>query len=248
MTAIPVLPGDLWDTFTASRPDPPGWVVLATAAVALFTVVDASTWRRARHLVTLAHEGGHAAVAVASGRRLHGVRLHSDTSGLTLSAGKPTGPGMMATAAAGYPAPTVIGLAVTAGLVGGYFTATLWGCLFLVAALLVTIRNLFGVLSVVATGAALVVVSLWAPPTLQAASGYLLAWFLLLAAPRPVLELQHKRRRGRAQGSDADQLGKLTGLPGPFWVAVFLLITVGGLIAGGWLLLPDRLPSLPLPG
>ena len=37
--------------------------------------------------VTIAHEGGHAVAALLTGRRLRGIRLHSDTSGLTLSAG-----------------------------------------------------------------------------------------------------------------------------------------------------------------
>ena len=45
------------------------------------------TWPLVRHAVTLVHEGGHALAAFASGRRLHGVRLHADSSGLTLSRG-----------------------------------------------------------------------------------------------------------------------------------------------------------------
>ena len=44
------------------------------------------------------HEAGHALTAVLTGRRLTGIRLHSDTSGLTLSTGRPSGPGMVATA------------------------------------------------------------------------------------------------------------------------------------------------------
>jgi hypothetical protein len=232
-----VIPGSVWDTITHSQAAPPSWVVLAAAATALFVVVDTSSWRRARHLVTLAHEGGHAAVAVLSGRRLQGVRLHSDTSGLTLTSGRPTGPGMVATAAAGYPAPTVLGLAVTAGLVSGHLAVTLWGCLLLVLALLITVRNLFGLLSVLLTAIALAVVPIWAPASVQAAFGYLLAWFLLLAAPRPVLELQRKRRREQVVVTDADQLARLTGTPTLLWVTLFLLGTVGGAAAGGWALL-----------
>jgi len=60
--------------------------------------------------VTLVHEAGHAVVAVLTGRRLNGIRLHSDTSGLTVSSGKPRGAGMIATAAAGYLAPAALGL------------------------------------------------------------------------------------------------------------------------------------------
>ena len=73
-------------------------------------VVLPPAWSITRHLVTLVHEAGHAAVAVLTGRRLNGIRLHTDTSGLTVSSGKPRGPGMIATAAAGYLAPSVLGL------------------------------------------------------------------------------------------------------------------------------------------
>ena len=45
----------------------------------------------------------------STGRKLHGIRLHSDTSGLTLSAGRPTGPGMILTLLAGYVAPPLVG-------------------------------------------------------------------------------------------------------------------------------------------
>jgi hypothetical protein len=54
-----------------------------------------------------------------------------------------------------------------------------------------------------------------------------------------VLELQAKRRRrGGAPDSDADQLARLTGLPGLAWVGVFLLVDVAALVQGTrWLLL-----------
>ena len=50
----------------------------------------------------------------------------------------------------------------------------------------------------------------WLPPEGQAAFAALATWFLLLAAPRTVLELQAARRRRRAPDSDADQLARLT--------------------------------------
>lgn len=42
-------------------------------------------WRLVRILTTVVHEAGHAVVAMLVGRRLQGIRLHSDTSGLTVS-------------------------------------------------------------------------------------------------------------------------------------------------------------------
>jgi Peptidase M50B-like len=59
----------------------------------------------------------------------------------------------------------------------------------------------------------------------------------LLAAPRPVVELQNSRRHGRAADSDADMLARLTGVTGLAWVAGFLLISVATLLIGAsWLI------------
>jgi hypothetical protein len=64
-------------------------------------------------------------------------------------------------------------------------------------------------------------------------------WFALLAAPRPVLELQAERRRRGSTTSDADQLARLTRVPALAWVGIFLLATVGALVLGAsWLLTP----------
>ena len=213
------------------------WVVAATAGLAALLVLVPEAWARTRHLVTIAHEGAHAIAAVLTGRRLHGIRLHSDTSGVTLSRGRPTGPGMVVTAAVGYAGPGLLGLGAAALLDAGHAVGLLWAALALLALLLVQIRNWFGLWSVLATGAAVLAVSWWAPPQLQSAFAYLLTWFLLLAAPRPVLELQAERRRHRGRGSDADQLARLTRLPGTAWVAVFFASTVATLVLGAqWIL------------
>ena len=71
----------------------------------------------------------------------------------------------------------------------------------------------------------------------QALFAALATWFLLLAAPRTVLELQTARRRRSAKDSDADQLARLTPFPALLWVGVFLLVDVGALVLGArWLL------------
>jgi hypothetical protein len=208
-------------------------VALAAAAVAAAAVLSPLAWRVLRHVVTIAHEGGHLAAALATGRRLGGVRLHSDTSGLTLSSGRPRGPGMVLTAFAGYVAPSLLGLVLALVVSSGRTTASLWAVTGLLAALLLQVRNAFGVLSVVVTGAALVVVGRYGDADVKAAVAHALAWFLLLAGPRAVLELQRSRRRGRARMSDADQLARLTGLPGLVWVGIFLGVTLAALVAGG---------------
>ncbi|MEO7351339.1 MAG: M50 family metallopeptidase, partial [Marmoricola sp.] len=194
-------------------------------------------WARTRHLVTIAHEGAHGAVALLSGRKLAGIRLHSDTSGLTLSRGRPTGPGMVLTSAAGYVGPGLMGLAAAYLLQAGHAVGVLWLALVLLAALLLQIRNIAGLYVVLVVGAGVFAISWWASPPMQVVLAHVGTWFVLLAAPRAVLELHGHRRRGRARTSDADVLARLTNVPGIVWVGLFLVVNLTALvIGGGWLL------------
>jgi hypothetical protein len=194
-------------------------------------------WGIARHVVTIAHEGAHGVAALLTGRRLSGIRLHSDTSGLTVSSGKPTGLGMVLTCAAGYTGPALFGLGAAALLAAGHAIGLLWALLALLALLLVQIRNWYGLWSVLITGGVVFAATWWLPPQGQAAFAALATWFLLLAAPRTVVELQRSRSRRRAPDSDADQLARLTRVPALVWVGVFLLVDVGALVLAGWWLL-----------
>jgi hypothetical protein len=229
--------GRFWAEVTATVPDPPTEVLLGTAAVAALLVLSPTLWRPTRHVVTIAHEGAHGLVALAAGRRLSGIRLHSDTSGLTVSAGKPTGLGMVLTCAAGYVGPGLFGLGAAALLAAGHAVGLLWALLLLLALLLVQIRNWYGLWSVLVTGGIVFAATWWLPPDGQTAFAALATWFLLLAAPRTVLELQSSRRRRRAPDSDADQLARLTRVPAVVWVGLFLAVDVGALLLGAdWLL------------
>ena len=225
------------ESLTPYRLDPSTWLVLATAAVALVAVAADGVWRWSRNVVTIVHEAGHAIVALATGRRLTGIRLHSDTSGLTLSVGRPAGPGMVLTTAAGYLSPSVVGLVGAAVLTLEQVTIMLWVATAVLLGMLVMVRNAYGIFTLVVTGAVLVAVSLYTGPGVQAAFGHAATWFLLLGGVRPVSELWRERRRLRAPSTDADQLARLTGVPGGFWVAVFALLTSAALAAGAWLLL-----------
>ncbi|MEU1309759.1 M50 family metallopeptidase [Streptomyces cinnamoneus] len=227
---------DLWNRIFGTQPHPSTWLVAGTALVALVAVGPYGVWRVTRNAVTIAHEGGHALVALLSGRTLDGIRLHSDTSGLTVSRGRPTGPGMILTAAAGYTAPSLLGLAGAWLLAAGHITALLWGATALLAAMLVMIRNAYGALTVVLAGGAFVAVSWLAGPAVQAAFAYGVVWFLLLGGIRPAFELQRKRRHGGAPDSDADQLARLTNLPAAVWLVLFHIVSLTSLTGGGrWL-------------
>ncbi|MEU6512082.1 M50 family metallopeptidase [Streptomyces sp. NPDC046942] len=228
---------DLWDRLTGTQPAPALWVVIVTLAAALAVVVPHPAWRISRNAVTIAHEGGHGLIALLTGRQLTGIRLHSDTSGLTVSRGKPYGLGMILTAAAGYTAPSLLGLGGAALLVAGRITLLLWVATALLVVMLVMIRNAYGVLTVVLAGGAFLLVSWLTGPQVQAAFAYAVVWFLLLGAVRPPFELQSKRSRGGAGDSDADQLSRLTHVPAGLWLFLFHAVSVCSLIGGGrWLL------------
>ena len=245
----------LWDHVYASQPAPPAWLVAVTGLAALLIVLNTRSWRLAGQVITIAHEGGHALVSVLSGRRLEGIRLHADNSGVTYSRGKRHGPGLVLTAAAGYLTPPLLGAGAAALLAARHPAALLWLALVLLAATFLAVRNAFGALAVLVTAAGVFAVSYFASAAVQAGFAYLAAWFLLLGGMRPALDLtrrQSSRRRsssragGRASNrgsiraglSDADQLARLTGVSRGVWVTAFILVATAALALGTRLLIP----------
>ena len=225
---------EMWRRASATQPAPPVSTLWLTAVAAALAVLVPQVWPLTRHVITAVHEGSHATVAVLTGRRLAGIRLHSDTSGLTVSVGRPRGPGMVATAAAGYLGPGLVGLGAAWITSLGHAVAVLWILLLLLALMLVQIRNWFGLWSVLVIGSGLVAITWWATPTWQSTAAYTITWFLLLGAPRPVVELGLRR----SAGSDAAALARLTHVPSVVWVLIFAVLTIGAAVLGAWLLLP----------
>jgi hypothetical protein len=211
-----------------------GGSALAALAIVTFTM----SWQLTRGLITIAHEGGHAVMALLTRRKLEGIRLHSDTSGVTLTRGRPTGPGMVLTALAGYLAPSLLGLAAAWLTDQGRITLLIWSMLLFLVCMLLLIRNLYGALILLVTGGAVFAVSMYAPAEVQQVVALVVVWFLLFGGIRPIFELQRKRRRRQARDSDADQLARLTFLPGGFYVFFFLLVGVGSVVAGAYLMNP----------
>ncbi len=226
----------LWHEAVTAEPLPPRLLVLGTAVAALILVGWRRAWPLSRTVVTIAHEGGHALVALAAGRRLDGVRVHRSTAGLTVSAGNASGPGIVATAAAGYLSPPLLGLGAAALLATGHLVAALLLSLVLLAALTLMVRNAYGILATVTVAVAVGLVIWRGSSLLQAAFGYAMAWFLLLGGIRPVLELQRSRAaRGRASPVGR---GPARGAHGTFpaghRVALFALVALGALAASGF--------------
>lgn len=230
------MPNDVlewWERLFGAQAAPNAMVPTIAAAIALAAVLLRGPWRLTRTVITIVHEAGHAVVAVLSGRRLQGIMLHSDTSGVTVSRGKRTGPGMVLTALAGYPAPAVLGLLFSVLIVLDRSAMVLVIAAVLLLGVLVMVRNAFGVVAVVATAGILGVLAYFGTTDIKAALVSVIAWFLLFGSLRAVFELQSKRRRGTARDSDADQLGRLTGVPAMLWVLVMGVIAVLCLVVGG---------------
>lgn len=216
-----------WHAVSAvSEPAPPLLVAL-TATVALVLVTVRPLWLVTRHVITQAHEGSHALVARLVGRQLAGIRLHSDTSGVTVSSGNPRGPGMIATAFAGYTGPAVLGFVAATLLTVDRPAAVLWSVLAALALLILLIRNFFGFVSVLAAGAVIGTAAYYGDELVRYTVAYLTTWVLLFGATRPVLELARTHRRGRGHGSDADQLRWLTRVPTAVWIGAFAVVTLG---------------------
>lgn len=224
---------ELWRRALATQPPPTPGVTAVIGVVALAAVLLA--WPLVRLLVTVCHEAGHAVIATLVGRKLRGIRVHSDTSGLTVSRGRPTGPGMVATLFAGYPTASVVGLGAAWLAGAGHAAGLLWLMVALLALMLLKIRNVYGALVVVGFGAVVGLASWYATPAVLGWIATGLAWLFLLAGPRPVVELLLRH----SPGSDAAQLAGLTRVPRFVWNLAWLLLTVGALLLGGtWLVAP----------
>ena len=230
--------GEVWRRATSVQPAPPPGLIALTALAAFALVALPSIWPYTRVMITITHEGGHAFAALLTGRKLQGIRLHTDTSGLTISSGRPRGPGMVIMLLAGYLAPALVGLAAVGLLLAGHSLALLWLLVIILGLMLIKIRNIYGVVVIIGCAAGLLAISWYASAAAQSGLAYLITWILLLASPKPVLELIGQRRRHRTPQSDADQLSRLSKVPAGLWLTGFLVINSVGLLVGAALLLP----------
>lgn len=234
----------MWDRLWAdvtTQVTPTLATALIPGAVVVLTLAIPQLWSIVRHVVTIAHEAGHAGVATLLGRKVRGIRLHADTSGLTTHYGSVKRLPLALTAFAGYPAPAVLGLGAAALLGSGYAYALLWITVVVLVLVLVQIRNVYGffVMLVAIGGFGWLA---WAgPDPLRVGVAYGLTWLLLLGSVRAVVELHTSRKVPAGRSSDADALAKSTRIPGLVWVAVFWLVTVACVGGGAWFMLADSL-------
>ncbi|GAB3847157.1 M50 family metallopeptidase [Nesterenkonia populi] len=219
----------------------PAMVLAITGVVALLTLIP-RTWRLLRQAATIIHEMGHVFAALVSRRRVSGIRLHSDTSGATLTWGKSQGPGLLLTFLAGYPAPGLLAVILAWLALAGHAGAALTVYQAVVLLALLLSRNLVGIASCLTS--VLVTGAIWwhNDAELIVYTVVALAVFYGIAGLRGTLDLwgSHLSRRQSSAGSDAAQAARAWGalpLPAWLWLIFFLLISTGCAAAVIWLLI-----------
>jgi len=204
--------------------------VSALLGLAAFAAVILSElWSAAKHVDAIAHEGSHAIVGAACGRRVLGVRMFRNGDGAT-RLHPPTGLGYIVAGIAGYLGPSGFGLAAAELIQMRHSVAVLWFALALLLILLVPLRFGFGVASVTVTGLVIYLIARYASLGMQEAAAYVLAWLLLLTGVDTVLKHGTK-------AVDAGVLNQLTRLPRGFWHSLWLAGSLFALVVGARLLL-----------
>jgi peptidase M50B-like protein len=182
-------------------------------------------WELVRHVTVMAHEGAHAVVGSCQGRRVQGVRLEPNGDG-----GTDLGPHPPVTAGVvGYLGPSGFGLAAAGFIAHSQIVPVLWIGVVLLAILLLSLRNVFGIAVVIGTGFLLLSIARSRNAGVEAVVVYGLSWLLLLSGIRVVL--QH-----RAGAKDAGILRELTGLPRGLWYRLWLIGSIAALAWGSTML------------
>ncbi|TLM73111.1 M50 family metallopeptidase [Pseudarthrobacter sp. NamB4] len=230
------LPGDLWDKLSDAfaRADAPGVTfteLVVTLVIAAGLSVPRRSWRYFGLLATATHEMGHAVAAVLSGQRLSGIRLRLDHSGTTTTYSH----SRLASAWScfwGYPVPSIVGATFVWCGFSGWGPAAIAGGALALAASLLFLRNLAGILITSAAIACTLLLVLLVPEAFLGHVAVILGLALLVAAVRDLMKLAHVhlRRRERLAGSDAYLLWRATAVPSAVWIVLF-----AALVAGSWL-------------
>ena len=192
-------------------------------------------WRFARHISVMAHEGAHVAAGWSVGRRVSGVKLNRDATGVTTTRGS-GGFGSVIFTFAGYLGPSLFGLATACLIALDQITLALGLALFCLAIMLILIRNFFGVISVAVSGVLVFLVLRYGSPEVQAVAACALSWFLLFSGVRWVL-------LDGTGAQDAVDLTQRTHIPRFIWVTFWLAITVAAVWVGGHLLIKLLAPT-----
>lgn len=233
---------NLWTQMITVQERPLPWMLFMAWAISI-ALVFTPLWNISRNAITVVHEGGHALMALLWGRRISGIKLHSDTSGVTISRGKPHGLGVIFVTASGYTAPAILGLGIQWLSSEGRTVLGLAILAFMLLGIFLSIRNFWGLVVVVPLLFGFYFAFTFAP-ALQSFILLFIATFLTVASLKPIIELQRHRAAGDGKDSDADQLARLTlVIPGIAWVAFFFLVSAAANMLAIWLQVEPLLPK-----
>jgi hypothetical protein len=202
-------------------------MAVAAFAVALLLVVPRPSWRWARLGVTAVHESGHAVVALLVGRKVRAIHLRPDSSGVTVHYGSGGWLQRILTAAAGYPAPGLVGLA--GALLLEHYGPRVWLVALLalgVVNVVLWIRNLFGFVVMAAWIGGVGWLSVSGTTGVDALVSAIAVWYLVLGGLRAAVEVPRA-----PEPSDAADIGRLLHLPSGLCRAGFILAGAGAVVA-----------------
>lgn len=185
--------------------------------------VSSPLWRFLRYFETVFHEFGHALVGILLGLRLHGFKLRFDTSGETVMLA-PVGLRSLAVTLGGYPAPIILGFLTLFYGYMGHSPQVIWLLIGVVVFIALFIRNFFGFIPLI-----IVFLGCWLGVWLD---GYgvqgsfivtvILGSMLITGGLRSLtgvfLQLP--------EGSDAEILKGMTGLPQRLWLVLMFILSI----------------------
>lgn len=215
---------------------------LAVALAALGVGAD-FVWRQLRYLITTVHELGHVVLGWFVGRTVQSVHLNHDTSGLTITHGKRSGPGIFLLYLAGYPAPSVAGFLILWAVIYRHAGWAMGLLLVLLLVCLVLVRNWFGGFIVLVQVGGLGAIWAWNDPQVLSAFLALIGAVLSFGGLRASLDLLSLQRRRRSKTSDAAVLASHSPFGPMVWCYGFTLFSLALVVVTG-LMLYDQSATL----
>lgn len=212
-----------WSTTAVAESVSPLWLIGVGLTIGVLLAINPA-YVLTRHVVTFTHEGGHAVVGLLAGQKLAGIHLHTDSSGATVTVGRP-GVGRVLTAAAGYPAPAVVaGLLMAAVLTDNSAFAITIGAV-VTAILLAFTRNLWGFIVTLFVLVGFIVILRWLPIGLVPLATSAAVSLLAIGALRDLLV---ERRARKVAITDVKAISLDTNVPGwLMWLVLVSLSLVG---------------------
>ncbi|MFV0254354.1 MAG: M50 family metallopeptidase [Beutenbergiaceae bacterium] len=212
------------EVFSRLQPVAPEQISTQDLAIAvgcaLVVVLVPPLWQVARLGVTLVHELGHAGVGVLVGRKFTGFQLRGDASGHAVTLGRRSGPGLVVTTWAGYPAPALLAAGIASATGYGWGSPLLAALAVILVASMIRVRSLLT--GLVTAGTLVLVAALWwwgsawmQTMALTATAGVLLvgAWRHLLVAATD-----------KSVGNDARVLARLSPVPRSVWLLTYIVV------------------------